>query len=109
MFFITLGCFIINCIFFFYLCYLILDFQIRPEDFFNVNAALSIASYTSILTPGVPGGIGVKESVSVLLIAAYGYPKEQLLMSLLVFRVTCVLGDVVPFFVVKLFPGIFRS
>jgi hypothetical protein len=104
MFFITLSCFLINCIFYFYLCHVILDFQIRPEDFFNANAALSIASYTSILTPGVPGGIGVKESVSVLLLSAYGYPKESLLLSLLVFRITCVLGDVVPFFLIKLFP-----
>ena len=104
MFFITLSCFLINCIFYFYLCHVILDFQIRPEDFFNANAALSIANYTSILTPGVPGGIGVKESVSVLLLSAYGYPKESLLLSLLVFRITCVLGDVVPFFLIKLFP-----
>ena len=104
MFFITLGCFLINCIFYFYLCDLILDFQIRPEDFFNANAALSIANYTSILTPGVPGGIGVKESVSILLLSAYGYPKESLLLSLLVFRITCVLGDVFPFFLIKLFP-----
>ena len=105
MFFITLGCFLINCVFYFYLCHLILDFQIRPEDFFNANAALSIANYTSILTPGVPGGIGVKESVSILLLSAYGYPKESLLLSLLVFRITCVLGDVFPFLMIKLFPG----
>jgi uncharacterized membrane protein YbhN (UPF0104 family) len=104
MFFITLGCFIINCIFYFYLCHFILDFQIRLEDFFNANAALSIASYASILTPGVPGGIGVKESVSILILSAYGYPKEILLLSLLVFRITCVLGDVFPFLMVKLFP-----
>ncbi len=104
MFFITLGCFLINCLFFFYLCQVILDFPLRPEDFFNANAALSIASYTSILTPGVPGGIGVKESVSILLLSAYGYPKESLLLSLLVFRVCCVLGDVFPFLMVKLFP-----
>jgi hypothetical protein len=109
LFIISFFCFIMNCMFFYYLCGVILDFHIKPEDFFNANAALSIANYTSILTPGAPGGIGVKESVSVLLIAEYGYPKELLLMSLLVFRVTCVLGDVIPFFVIKLFPGFFRS
>jgi len=104
MFVITLVGFLINCVFYFYLCHLILDFPISPADFFNANAALSIASYTSILTPGVPGGIGVKESVSILLLSAYGSPKEGLLLSLLVFRVTCVLGDVVPFLMLKLFP-----
>ena len=104
MFFITLGCFIINCIFYFYLCHFILDFQIRPEDFFNANAALSIASYTSILTPGVPGGIGVKESVSILLLSAYGYPKESLLLSSACFQNHLCAGDVFPFLMVKLFP-----
>ena len=101
MFLITLGSFLFNCVFFFYLCDLIVGLQIRPEDIFNVNAALSIAGYASILTPGVPGGIGVKESVSLLLITAYGYPKEPLLVSLLVFRLACVLGDLVPYLVIK--------
>jgi uncharacterized membrane protein YbhN (UPF0104 family) len=104
MLIITLACFLINCLFYYYLCDVILNFQIKPQDFFNANAALSIASYASILTPGVPGGIGVKESVSILLISAYGYPKQSLLVSLLVFRITCILGDVFPFLLVKLFP-----
>jgi len=104
MFFIALGSFAINGIFYYYLCDLIVNLQIRPADIISVTAALSIANYTSILTPGVPGGIGVKESVSVLLIAGYGYPQELLLVSLLVFRITCVLGDLVPFLMVKLLP-----
>lgn len=103
--FISLVCFIMNCFFYFYLCSLVLDFQIKPYDFFNANAALSIANYMSILTPGVPGGLGVKESVSMLLISAYGYPKESLIVSILVFRIACVLGDVLPFFLVKFYTG----
>jgi uncharacterized membrane protein YbhN (UPF0104 family) len=105
LFLINVGCFLINCFFYFYLCDLILNFDISAADFFNANAALSIANYTSILTPGVPGGIGVKESFSTLLLSAYGYPKDTLVVSLLIYRITCVLGDVIPFLLVKLFPG----
>lgn len=97
LFFISLFCFIMNCMFYFYLCDLVLDFHIKPSDFFNANVALSIANYMSILTPGVPGGLGVKESVSFFLISAYGYPKEILMISILVFRITCVLGDFLAF------------
>lgn len=103
MIIISLLCFVMNSLFYFYLCELILDFHIRPNDFFNANAALSIANYTGILTPGVPGGIGVKESVSIALISAYGYPKEILVMSILVFRITCVLGDLLPYAIVVLY------
>jgi uncharacterized membrane protein YbhN (UPF0104 family) len=97
---ISLVCFILNCLYYFYLCDLVLDFPIKAADFFNANAALSIANFTSILTPGVPAGLGVKESVSFLMLSAYGYPKESLMMSILVFRITCVLGDLLSFLLV---------
>lgn len=100
---ISLICFVLNCVFYFYLCDLVLDFHIKPDDFFNANAALSIAGYMSILTPGVPGGLGVKESVSMVLMSVYGYPKESLMMSLLVFRIVCVLGDALPYILVKIY------
>ncbi len=102
LFLISLLCFIMNCLYYYYLCDLVLNFHIKPSDFFNANVALSIANYMSILTPGVPGGLGVKESVSILLISAYGYPKESLVISILVYRITCVLGDIIPYFLVML-------
>jgi uncharacterized membrane protein YbhN (UPF0104 family) len=102
MFLLSLFCFVLNCAFYFYLCDLVLGFRLRTADFFSANAALSIANYMGVVTPGVPGGLGVKESVSVLLITAYGYPKEALLLSVVVFRVTCVLGDLLPYLVLKL-------
>ena len=74
-----------------------MDLPIKTADFFNANAALSIANYTSILTPGVPSGLGVKESVSFLLISAYGYPKEILMISILAYRIASVLGDFLAF------------
>ncbi len=108
LFLISLFCFILNSLFYFYLCDLVLDFHIKPADMFNVFAALSIANYSGIITPGVPSGFGVKESVSFLLISAYGYPKEILMISILFYRIACVLGDLLPFFLAT-FHGINRT
>jgi len=102
MFLVSLCCFLLNCAFYFYLCDLVLGFRLQLADFFTANAALSIANYMSVVTPGVPGGLGVKESVSVLLISAYGYPKEALIVSIIVFRIACVLGDMFPYLVIKM-------
>ena len=101
LFVISLCCFILNSLFYYYLCDLVLDFHIKPEDMFNVFAALSIANYSGIITPGVPSGFGVKESVSFLLISAYGYPKEVLMVSILAYRIACVLGDFLPLIIVN--------
>jgi len=97
LFMISLFCFLLNSLFYFYLCDLVLDFHIKPGDMFNVYAALGIANYSSIVTPGIPSGFGVKESVSFLLISAYGYPKEDLMISILAYRIACVLGDFLAF------------
>lgn len=97
LFSISLLCFLLNSLFYFYLCDLVLDFHIKPADIFNVYAALGIANYSSILTPGIPSGFGVKESVSFLLISAYGYPKEILMISILAYRMASVLGDFLAF------------
>lgn len=97
LFLISLFCFLLNSLFYFYLCELVLDFHIKSNDIFNVYAALGIANYSSIITPGVPSGFGVKESVSFLLISAYGYPKELLMVSILAYRIVCILGDFLAF------------
>lgn len=97
MFLISLFCFVMNCFFYVYLCDLALGFHIKPSDIVNFNAALTIANYASIITPGVPAGLGIKESLSFLMISAYGYPKESLIVSLLVFRLVNILGDVMAF------------
>jgi len=71
----------------------------RAADFFNIGCALTIAGYAGILTPGVPGGIGVKESASVILLSAYGYDQASLVMLALLARVCSMAGDVIAFLV----------
>jgi len=104
-FLISLSCFLLGSLFYYSMCDLVLGFYIKPADILGVNAALYIANYASIIAPGVPGGIGLKESVSFLLIRAYGYPIEELMISILILRVVCVLGDLLPFLFVIQFRG----
>lgn len=100
MLLISFVCFFLNSLTYMYLCNFVLDFHIKFIDIFNMNAALSIANYASVLTPGMPSGFGVKESVSFLMMIGYGYPKESLMISIIIYRIICIIGDVVPFFLV---------
>ena len=105
LFLISLLCFFLNSLFYFYLCDLVLDFHIKQGDILSVYSALAIANHSAIVTPGVPGGFGVKESISFLLISAYGYPWEPLMISILAYRVVCVLGDFISFLIALFFRG----
>jgi glycosyltransferase 2 family protein len=109
LFAVSAGSFVFNCAFYFYLCDYVLGFRLHPGDFFTANAAVTIGSYAGILTPGMPGGVGVRESVAILLLSAYGYPKESLVLSLIVFRIACILGDLFPYFTILLWQRRGRS
>jgi uncharacterized membrane protein YbhN (UPF0104 family) len=75
----------------------LLGIDFRGADFINVGCSLTIAGYAGILTPGVPGGLGAKESLSVILLSGYGYDKANLVMVALLARVFSVAGDVIAF------------
>jgi len=68
---------------------------LRAADFFSVGCALTLAGYAGILTPGVPGGIGVRESASVILLAAYGYDPAGVVAATLLARIGSIAGDVI--------------
>ena len=73
--------------------------EFRSADFFNVACSWTIAGYAGILTPGVPGGIGVKESAAVILLSAYGYDPANLVMVSVLARVSSMVGDVIAFLI----------
>jgi glycosyltransferase 2 family protein len=77
--------------------------HLRTTDFVNIACSLTVAGYASLLTPGLPGGIGVKESLSVVLVSAYGYDKATLVVVLLFARAFSVIGDVLAFVIVAKF------
>ena len=75
----------------------------RHTDFINVACSLSVAGYAGILTPGVPGGIGVKESITVILLSAYGYDRSSVAILAILTRGFLVIGDVVAFLIAMRF------
>lgn len=87
----------------FYANSLILGIDLGWQNFITITSVLSIAGYSGILTPGVPGGIGVKESVAVVLLSTYGYNEASLIVVLLASRITSLLGDIVSYFYSYLF------
>ncbi len=95
--------FILSLIGFFYNGFLFYSFayifniDLPLSNFISVVSVLSIAGYSGILTPGVPGGIGVKESVAVVMLATYGYVKGDMMLLLIATRVSSILSEVVAY------------
>lgn len=95
--------FAISTFIFYYSASTILDYHFKYDDFFNIAICLSLAGYSAILTPGVPGGLGVKESVSVMLILLYGYDKSAIVLAAVLSRVIFILSDLIAYFAVLVF------
>jgi uncharacterized membrane protein YbhN (UPF0104 family) len=101
--------FILSSVVFYIMVLVILNFKLNPSDFFNIAICLAIAGYTAILTPGVPGGIGVKESISVLLISLYGYEKAPIVLAVILSRIVWVFSDILSYFLVFIFGKLKRT
>jgi len=90
---------ILYTLFFYAIGTYLLGVYFRNSDFINIACSLTAAGYAGILTPGLPGGIGVKESLSVLLLSGYGYDKPGLVAVSLLARAFLVIGDAAAFLV----------
>ncbi len=90
-------------------CILFLIYMI----FFNINISFelfgsivlisSIAWLLGFIVPGAPGGIGIRESILLLLLPSVLFlSKEELLAGAIIFRLVTILGEVFTFFLAKL-------
>lgn len=82
----------------FFLISELLHINLGWSNLITVTSVLSIAGYSGILTPGVPGGIGVKESIAVSILATYGYAKGDLMILMIASRIIGIIGEVLAFF-----------
>lgn len=64
------------------------------SDFLLIAGAYSLAWIVGFVVPGVPGGLGIRESALVLLLAG-SYPKDTVLMLALLARLASVAADLV--------------
>jgi glycosyltransferase 2 family protein len=85
---------LIVLVIFYFICLYILNYKILIEDFFKIFICLSIADYSSIITPGIPAGIGIKESVSLILLSRFGYNEAIIFTALLIHRFVFILSDI---------------
>jgi len=93
--------FFINGVIFFLIAHC-LNVSLKYSDFINISCGLTLASYSVIFTPGVPGGIGVKESISTALILNYGYSSGEIASVLIACRIFSILGDISAYFIIML-------
>lgn len=82
---------------------LMLDYPLKYSDFFNIIICLSIAGYSGVITPGLPAGLGVKESISVILISLYGYAKSPILLLLILSRIIIVFSDIFSYIIISIY------
>lgn len=76
--------------------YLIILGQFTTFSFhvaFQIIASNYAAIFIGMITPGVPGGIGVREAVLVALLSKH-FPGDMILLTSVVHRIMMILGDV---------------
>lgn len=70
-------------------------------NFTNLIGAQIIANVIGFLTPGAPGGIGIRETVMTIIGGSF-LDSDIILMSMVVYRMINVVADVLYFFVMKI-------
>ena len=78
------------------------DFSLVWHNFFIISGIHLTAWLVGYLTPGAPGGIGVKEAVMVFLMGGLMVKSDILLVTVLL-RIASILGDSLAFGINKLF------
>jgi len=83
------------------------EISISTTDIFIIIAASAISWFIGFITPGVPGGIGIRESVLLLMLTIY--PQDAILTAAIVQRVIMIIGDVLSYLLSTQAIYIFRS
>jgi len=69
--------------------------NISTADIFIIIAASAISWFIGFITPGVPGGIGIRESVLLLMLPMY--PQDAILTAAIIQRVIMIIGDLLSY------------
>jgi uncharacterized membrane protein YbhN (UPF0104 family) len=86
-------CFVINgCIVILILKYILL-INIQLKDISAIIIANTFAWVIGYITPGAPGGLGVRESILTVTLSSM-YNTNEIVMASLLYRFVCILGDI---------------
>ena len=90
--FIIIGC-ILNCIFF-----ILLNFSINLNDILFVICVFSLAWVLGYIVPGAPGGLGIRETIIIIMLG-YRFTESGALLGSVLLRFITITGDVLAFFI----------
>ena len=86
---------ICNNIIYFHILYLMGTYM--EIEYYLIGVGLNSLSFIlGYITPGVPGGIGIREAVMVYFFSTF-IPEDQILSSAIIFRITTIIGDFIAF------------
>jgi uncharacterized membrane protein YbhN (UPF0104 family) len=74
----------------------ILNVPLKPENIMTIISVFILSWFVGFIIPGAPGGIGIRESVIVLLLSPV-YGEGNSLIASLILRVVTILGEVLAF------------
>ncbi len=70
----------------------ILDMSIENDKIYMVIGAYLLSWLLGFIMPGAPGGIGIRETVITVLLAAY-LPSDSVLLAIVIYRILSMTGD----------------
>ncbi len=82
------------------ICVVMLGVRIEPHTYWFLTGANALSFVLGYITPGAPGGIGVRESVMIILTAGY-MPESMIALAMVITRLVGVTGDVVAYLLAK--------
>lgn len=68
--------------------------QLDFDKMLLILSATIVSIFVGYITPGVPGGIGVREAVLLAMLSS-SFPEEAILLTVLVHRVIMIIGDLI--------------
>ncbi len=74
----------------------IFNMDIAPSSVLTIISASVLSWFAGFITPGAPGGLGVKESVLILMLSPI-YGREYTLIAALIHRLISIFGDLLAF------------
>lgn len=74
----------------------IFNMDMTPSSILTIISASVLSWFAGFITPGAPGGLGVKESVLILMLSPM-YGREYTLIAALIHRLISIFGDLLAF------------
>lgn len=90
----------------FMLCLNLLSHGLPANMYMQVVSLFIVSWVIGFLMPGAPGGLGIREAVMCFFLSGI-IGQENILYATLVYRVICILGDIISYFYSLLLPGLF--